>query len=113
MLFWSSKCGVEAGVKAKSSVMKEDLTGNSSFISRGETSGPVTELESPPNRSQPAATLTLTDAIALIVGIVIGAGIFRTPSLVAANSDSGTMFLLAWLAGGIVSLVGALCYAEL
>jgi amino acid transporter len=55
----------------------------------------------------------MSDAIALIVGIVVGAGIFRTPSLVAASTASTTMFLATWLLGGLVSLVGALCYAEL
>ena len=57
--------------------------------------------------------LGLKDAIALIVGIVIGAGIFETPALVAANSSSGITMLLAWFLGGGISLVGALCYAEL
>ena len=58
-------------------------------------------------------TLSLKDAIAMIVGIVVGAGVFRTPSLVAANVSSETNALLLWLAGGIVSLIGAFCYAEL
>ena len=49
----------------------------------------------------------------MIVGIVIGAGIYRTPSIVAAQSGSETALLLAWLLGGIVSMIGALCYAEL
>ena len=51
--------------------------------------------------------------IGIILGIVIGAGIFRTPSLVAANTDSDSLFLFAWVLGGAVSLIGALCYAEL
>lgn len=58
-------------------------------------------------------TLSVKDAVAIIVGIVIGAGIFETPSLVAANSHSVTMVMLTWLLGGGISLVGALCYAEL
>jgi amino acid transporter len=53
------------------------------------------------------------DAIALIVGIVVGAGIFRTPSLVAANSTGEATLLLLWGLGGLVSLIGAMCYAEL
>ncbi|NJW54912.1 amino acid permease, partial [Salinimicrobium oceani] len=61
----------------------------------------------------PRPLLNAVDAIALIVGIVIGAGIFRTPSLVAGNVDSGGMMLLVWIFGGAVSLIGALCYAEL
>src|SRR5690606_12475651 len=63
--------------------------------------------------NKPKASLGSMDLIALVVGIVIGAGIFRTPSLVAANAGSGTMMLTAWVLGGLVSLIGALCYAEL
>lgn len=62
---------------------------------------------------EPKAALGIVDAVAVIVGIVVGAGIFRTPSLVAANTGSSTWFLLTWILGGVVSLIGALCYAEL
>ena len=52
-------------------------------------------------------------AVALIVGIVIGAGIFKTPSLVAALSGDAGWALVLWVAGALISIVGALCYAEL
>ena len=59
------------------------------------------------------APLTMRHAIAITVGVVIGAGIFKAPSLVAgAVPTAGWMFAL-WVAGGLVALVGALCYAEL
>ncbi|OPZ28049.1 MAG: Serine/threonine exchanger SteT [Bacteroidetes bacterium ADurb.BinA174] len=61
--------------------------------------------------SKPA--LRLIDAIVLIIGIVIGAGIFRTPSVVAANSPNWFWFVGVWVMGGLVSLIGALCYSEL
>jgi basic amino acid/polyamine antiporter, APA family len=62
---------------------------------------------------QPRPQLSLPLAIAVIVGIVIGAGIFKAPALVAQmTGHSGWMFA-AWLAGGVISLAGALCYAEL
>ena len=64
-------------------------------------------------RGAPIPTLRFKDAVAITVGIVVGAGIFRTPSLVAANASSENIALLIWLAGGLVTLVGALCYAEL
>lgn len=64
-------------------------------------------------KDSPKPVLRMVDAMVIIVGIVVGAGIFRTPSLVAANTGSSEMFLLAWLLGGLVSLIGALCYAEL
>jgi amino acid transporter len=49
----------------------------------------------------------------LILGTVLGAGIFRTPALVASNSGGEGEFLFAWGLGGMLSVVGALCYAEL
>ncbi|MBI2296274.1 MAG: amino acid permease [Betaproteobacteria bacterium] len=49
----------------------------------------------------------------MIVGIVIGVGIFKAPSIVAGNVGGGTAFMALWLAGGVISLIGALCYAEL
>jgi amino acid transporter len=61
----------------------------------------------------PKPTLTVVDAVALIVGIVIGAGIFETPALVAESVGTPNLVMLAWFLGGVVSLVGALCYAEL
>ena len=64
-------------------------------------------------RAVPQKSLSLVDVIALIMGIVIGIGIFKTPSLIAANAGTDRLFFLAWLAGGLISLVGALCYAEL
>jgi len=51
--------------------------------------------------------------VAIIVGIVVGAGIFRTPSMVANVAGDAGWILVLWLAGGMVSLIGALCYAEL
>jgi amino acid transporter len=51
--------------------------------------------------------------VVLIVGIVVGAGIFKTPSLVAGAAGSEEAVLLLWVVGGAVSLLGALSYAEL
>ena len=61
----------------------------------------------------PRPTLSLADAVGIIVGIIIGAGIFKTPALVAGNVDGTVMLVLAWMLGGVISLIGALCYAEL
>lgn len=61
----------------------------------------------------PRQTLSVVDACAMIVGIVIGAGIFKAPSIVAGSVATETVFIALWVAGGLISLVGALCYAEL
>lgn len=63
--------------------------------------------------SGPRQTLSFTAGASFLIGIVIGIGIFRTPSLVAANVTSDAAFMAVWLAGGLIMLVGALCYAEL
>ncbi|MBD1842572.1 amino acid permease [Cyanobacteria bacterium FACHB-63] len=79
-------------------------------------SSDYSESIAPSTTEQPAGpktALTVIDAVALIVGIVIGAGIFETPALVASNTGTNSTVLLAWVAGGVVSLIGALCYAEL
>lgn len=61
----------------------------------------------------PRPTLTLADSLAMVVGHVVGIGIFKAPSIVASNASSEAMFFGLWIAGGIASLIGALCYAEL
>ena len=61
----------------------------------------------------PQRLLRRVDAIAIIVGIVIGAGIYKTPSVVAGIAGDGGWAIVLWLLGAVVSLIGALCYAEL
>lgn len=61
----------------------------------------------------PREVLGVREAVAIVVGVVIGAGIFRAPSMVAALSPTPGWMFAAWLLGGAISLVGALCYAEL
>jgi amino acid transporter len=49
----------------------------------------------------------------MMVGIVIGVGIYESPPRVAANVSDPTALLLAWALGGVLAFIGALCYAEL
>jgi amino acid transporter len=62
---------------------------------------------------RPTPTLSVWDATMITVGIVIGAGIFQTPALVANIAGSPGWMLAAWVLGGALSFVGALTYAEL
>lgn len=57
--------------------------------------------------------LSVIDGVALLVGVVIGVGIFGFPPLVAQHADNSVLYIALWLAGGLLMLVGALCYAEL
>ena len=71
--------------------------------------------DTPPLQSGagPAQILSLGDATAIIVGLIVGAGIFGTPSIVAGAVESPALFVGVWVAGGVFSVIGALCYAEL
>jgi basic amino acid/polyamine antiporter, APA family len=57
--------------------------------------------------------LTARNAVFLVVGNVVGAGIFTTSGLLARELSHGWVFLAAWVAGGLLSMAGALIYAEL
>jgi amino acid transporter len=61
----------------------------------------------------PGRELGLWDAISIIIGIVVGAGIYETAPLVFASVTSPAAALGVWAAGGVLSLIGAACYAEL
>jgi len=57
--------------------------------------------------------LSRFDATMVVVGGIIGAGIFINPYIVAQRLDTGPLVLAAWAAGGFVALAGALVFAEL
>ena len=57
--------------------------------------------------------MTLVNGCTVIVGSIIGSGIFVSPSGVVANTGSVNMALLVWIISGLFSMVGAYCYAEL
>jgi len=58
-------------------------------------------------------SLSVAQASAMLIGIVVGIGIFRTPPVVASNVDSELAFIGIWAVGGLLTVIGALCYAEL
>jgi APA family basic amino acid/polyamine antiporter len=57
--------------------------------------------------------LGLLAALAIVIGTVIGSGIFRVPQAMVSNVGSESMVFLVWVVGGVLSLAGALTYAEL
>ena len=53
------------------------------------------------------------DLTMIVVSLVIGIGIFRTPQIVAQKAGTPAIFFLAWIVGGVVSICGALTFAEI
>src|SRR5690242_17782966 len=64
-------------------------------------------------QSQLARRLGLFDATMLVMGGIVGSGIFINPYVVAQQVHTPALILGAWAAGGIIALVGAFIYAEL
>src|SRR5213595_3393208 len=58
-------------------------------------------------------SLRLFDGLAMVVGIMVGSGIFRTPGLVAAQLGRSWLTFVAWVLGGALAFLGALCFAKL
>jgi APA family basic amino acid/polyamine antiporter len=58
-------------------------------------------------------TVTFVQAIAIVVGMIIGSGIFLKPSIVFHNAGSPMLGLLAWIIGGIITMASALTVAEI
>ena len=77
--------------------------------------GSSAALNATPNADAPrlAAKLGLFDATMIVMGGVIGSGIFVSPSVVARQVHSAALILSEWLIGGVLALLGALIYAEL
>ena len=61
----------------------------------------------------PKKELSIFDSTCIIVGIIIGAGIYETAPTIAGCMATATGTLAVWLVGGLLALTGALCYAEL
>ncbi|CAH0725963.1 unnamed protein product, partial [Brenthis ino] len=57
--------------------------------------------------------LSLMNGVAIIVGVIVGSGIFVSPSLALKHAGSKGMALIVWVLSGFLSMIGALCYAEL
>ena len=92
------------------------------------TTAPPAGADGPDTGGEPSrGNLSALDGAVLVVGVVLGVGIFRSPSVVALNAggatlslgamtlnlSGGALYLGLWLLGGLVMLLGALCYAEL
>ena len=62
---------------------------------------------------KPRQALSLFDSTCIIVGVIIGAGIYESTPLIAQSTSGPVWLLAAFLLGGLISLIGAACYAEL
>ena len=86
------------------------------MLSAGGRNG-ITPAKAPPRCIVPAVTFKRAlgpfDATMVVIGGIIGSGIFINPYIVARTLDSSALVLGAWIAGGVIAMTGAFAYAEL
>src|SRR5579862_6107704 len=66
-----------------------------------------------PDSSRIQPRLSTFDTSMVVFSLVVGIGIFRTPAIVAGAAGGTALFFSAWILGGLISLIGALTFAEI
>jgi len=95
---------IRVGLRPKGPLRSENLVGHSKLIS-----GQTQDLR----KQDLPRSIGFWGGSGIMVGIMIGSGIFRTPTSIAQELGDARIILLLWLVGGLLSLAGALTYAEL
>ncbi|HET6434062.1 APC family permease [Dyella sp.] len=67
----------------------------------------------PPSPNGYLRSMRIGDAAMVVIGGIIGGGIFLNPGIAAQRTGSGLALLAMWVGAGVLTLIGALCYAEL
>lgn len=98
---------------ANESTSSESLNRSNSFDKTQEPFLPDKEKGEASERIGLKKNVSLLNGIGLIVGTVIGSGIFVSPTSILEESNSIGASLLVWLGCGLIALFGSLCYAEL
>ena len=97
-------------ILADESTSSESLDQSNSL---DKTKEPFLEEENGEQRIALRKNVSLINGVGLIVGTVIGSGIFASPTSILRETDSIGVSLLIWLGCGLLALFGGLCYAEL
>lgn len=105
-----SKYGVDGVLAMTQSIERVQVAS----VSSRRVLGAVGPLGGEGNADQPLRrALGSVHVVAIVVSAMVGAGIFIRPASMAQDVGSAQLLLLAWIAAGLISLAGALCYAEL
>ena len=111
---WFRERGVEPGsIRIPCRCCASRRSSTTISISIGGSRSSLRRLCMADERSGIEARLSTFDTAMVVFSLVVGIGIFRTPSIVAGAAGSTSLFFAAWMIGGLVSLIGALTFAEI
>ncbi|MGH0138807.1 UNVERIFIED_CONTAM: hypothetical protein FKN15_019535 [Acipenser sinensis] len=99
---------MDGGKRHRSNCTKQDQTAQATMLKNGKY-----KRESSPERVTLKKEIGLVSACAIIIGNIIGSGIFISPKGVLEHSGSVGLALVIWVLGGGITVLGSLCYAEL
>ncbi|KAK6477275.1 asc-type amino acid transporter 1 [Huso huso] len=99
---------MDGGKRHRSNCTKQDQTAQATMLKNGKYNR-----EGSPERVTLKKEIGLVSACAIIIGNIIGSGIFISPKGVLEHSGSVGLALVIWVLGGGITVLGSLCYAEL